>query len=187
MVSITDVQAFYNNFPLAIKSLEKCSYDSANNVYLVTNQEKCFDFDAIKQIFMGNDINSVDSLYFSEAKNKIFFIEFKNSSFNNTKVNAVQSAKQSLLLHHSLMRYVDSYDYATDNNIKLVFILVLSSVKNANLIMAARMRKNSNITTNNKYNNFCQKLVDVPIVFPKYKMYDETYIALEHELINIIK
>ena len=144
----SNLQAIYGNVD---STFDVCSMYGKPKRCFVTNHTKCINFDNVKNDFNPN-LKSVDSLYFSHRDNAVYFIEFKNSHYDNVHEDIVEKANDSILVHHQACQF-PSY-FSVDN----IIVCVLSENKtmsHTNNLLSSYL-KLSGYTTNASYLSFLE-------------------------------
>lgn len=185
MGNIQNVKDFYDKeVKKAISTLMKCSYDDSNDKYLVKSEVECFNYDKIKEHFFKTSIQSVDSLYFDISRNSLYFIEFRNCGPSKDLISILKSkGVYSLLLYFSCMRYVDNYDYDTNNGINLIYLAVLNKKKHSTAKFLEIAARNSGLQK-----NYYQSVIDElkSDRFQIFKKYDDVIVCYEDDFGNYI-
>ena len=177
-------QNFYDNFPTCISNFNKCSYDDANNVYLVSSLKECLNFDLVKnEILPGKqNFHSVDSLAFDKMNKKILFIEFKNSEYKKCKSNFIESSKDSFLIYRLIVSLIEK---GTINCVKRKCIFVLDESKNSSTIASYNACKRSNkLEENTLYTYLKRELIDNKIFGNSY--FDEIELCTQRNFDSIV-
>lgn len=187
MGNMQNVKDFYNRkFSFAISTLKECSFDKETNHFLVDTSYECFNYDRINKSLVCQVTKSVDSLFFDFKNNILYFIEFKNRGFDSDKLKSELKEKgiDSILLHIASMRYVLNYDYVTNNNMKLVYLIVLSKVKdsvNYSLLIKSKLSPNNK----NPYESFINEILNNGCRF--FRKFDDVIICHDDNFEDYIK
>lgn len=115
------------------KSFRDISYDTENDVYLVSSVVNAFDFDDIvKCMCTGENVSrSPDGLIFKD--DRVLFYEFKNSACNGTKqkVGLKLKAIEGLLKFYNIIKNIyPEISYSCLQNLPIEYYLVYSNEKN---------------------------------------------------------
>jgi len=102
-----ELDIFKNNKE-SLRKVSKDNSDKDKPVYMVGIEDIVIDFDAVKTGFCSkfktsNEVfKSADALFYSEIKNKLIFVEFKNGNVKNVK-NLKEKLKDSLLVFSNIV------------------------------------------------------------------------------------
>ncbi len=187
MSNILEMTKFYSdNFSQCIDTIENCSYDSINKTNFCTLKTKCYNFDKIKELvcFGRPTLCSVDSLIISQGNNTIYFIEFKNKKFCDSKKNFLISSEDSFVIYNYLETF---YASSSTNKPKLKAILVLEKIKNSTFLSSLKRAAISHKLDNHlSYKAIKERLVNIQ-KFGKSILFDEIIICSQCDLHKFIK
>lgn len=186
MGDITQLKKIYfDKFTSCKSNFKNCSFDDANNFYLVNSIKECINYDLVKnKIFFGRDsVCSVDSLGFDEVNNKLLFIEFKDTSYKSCKGNSVQSGRESFLINRLVVSLLGDENM---NSISKKFILVLGKSKNSVALASYYAAKQSNsLIENHMYKHLNDTLINYD--YFDNKLFDEIEIVSEDYFDDVVK
>lgn len=149
-------------------NLHDCSYDSRNDFYMINNNfSSCFSFEKVRDFLFGgvDGIRACDALYFSDKKETLLFVEFKNRPYNSSYTSIpeliAEQAADSLYVH-----YVACNGFVDPDSALLDFAAVLSFEKNqdapfqkTSFIMMAISGETDNGAFSNETNSLLKALI----------------------------
>lgn len=154
-MTLLDIINIYSSLQTAYGNVDStfdvCSMFGRPKRCFVTNHTKCINFDNVKDDLNLN-LKSVDSLFFSNRNNAIYFIEFKNSHYDNVHEDIVEKANDSILVHHQACRF-SSYSFV--GNIVVCVLSENKTMSHTTNLLSSYL-KLSGYTTNALYLSFLE-------------------------------
>lgn len=120
------------------KTLRECSCDGRNDEYMTESDIQVIDFDDVKDDFCKSSLikslRSVDSLYFNEADDILYLIEFKNGRLGRDDTSYYRNHNSDIGLikekiYDSVLLLKKEMGFNLEHS-RLIYILVYNEEKN---------------------------------------------------------